>query len=468
MKSFATYCACLLLMPLTAGAQGTVSNLSTDNVKVRNLKTEKTRQTLALGMDLNLDSLDMRANHILIITPVIRDANHQEVLPQVVLNGRKADISYQRKGMKGYADDATVLRRKNGTEQTVPYKAVVPYSEWMRNSDLVLVIDTCGCGDPLGNGVTTLKKFRTPLMPYLKPQAEARKERHEEGRAYIDFPVNKIQLYPEYRKNPIELQKIINTINLVKEDKNTSITNIDIHGYASPESPYSHNAYLAENRAKTLKDYVRNLVNIPNAKFSTSFTPEDWAGLRDYVVGSNLEHRAEILALIDNAALDPDIKERKIKTAYPEEYRFMLDTWYPALRHSDYVVTYTVRPFSVEDAKQVLKTKPQQLSLEEMYLVAQTYEPGSPEFNEVMETAVRMYPADQTANLNAACSRMERGDYAGAGQYLAKAGDTADALHARGVLAMLQGDTDRARDLLQKAKDAGAEKAADNLQLLDM
>ena len=147
----------------------------------------------------------------------------------------------------------------------------------------------------------------------------------------------------------------------------------------------------------------------------------------------------------------------KIKSTYPTDYRFMLDSWYPALRHSDYVVSYSVRPFSVDEAKQVLKTKPQQLSLEEMYMVAQTYEPGSREFNEVMETAVRMYPDDPTANINAACTRMESGDLEGAKRYLSKAGNSPQALHAKGVMAMLEGNTGQARQLLNQAKQAGAQ-----------
>ena len=81
----------------------------------------------------------------------------------------------------------------------------------------------------------------------------------------------------------------------------------------------------------------------------------------------------------------------------PASYRYILDNIYPRLRHSDYTVTYTVRPFSIEEAKEILKTKPQQLSLQEMFLVAQTYEPGSPEFNEVFDIAVRLFPDDETA-----------------------------------------------------------------------
>lgn len=213
---------------------------------------------------------------------------------------------------------------------------------------------------------------------------------------------------------------------------------------------------------------MRKLVHIEDRLFTVSSTPEDWEGLREYVVEGNLDNSDAILKLIDDKTLDPDAKEWKIKSTYPTDYRFMLDSWYPALRHSDYVVSYSVRPFSVDEAKQVLKTKPQQLSLEEMYMVAQTYEPGSREFNEVMETAVRMYPDDPTANINAACTRMESGDLEGAKRYLSKAGNSPQALHAKGVMAMLEGNTAEARRLLNQAKQAGAQGVDKNLQILDM
>ena len=144
----------------------------------------------------------------------------------------------------------------------------------------------------------------------------------------------------------------------------------------------------------------------------------------------------------------------------------MLDNYYPALRHSDYVVSYTVRPFSVDEAKEVFRTNPKQLSLEEMYLVAQTYEPGSDEFNEVFQTAVRLYPDDPTANLNAACAEIERGDYAAASKYLAKAGDTPYAAHARGVMAMKQGDDAEARRQFTIAAQGGVKEAQQNLDIM--
>lgn len=462
------YCACMLAAPMAAQTQCKDAKLANKTVMVKNVRVENTANNMVVNLDLNMDSLDLPSNMRLVFTPMVTNNTEQRLMPQIVVNGRKQEISYKRKGYKDFADNAVVVRRKNNTAQTLHYSAVLPYEKWMKNADVVVAEDLCGCGDIKDQNTVALKRMRTPFMPYMRPEAEARKVRHEQGRAFIDFPVDKITLYPEYRNNPRELDKIVNTINLVKNDKNTSITNVEIHGYASPESPYSHNAYLAENRAKTLKDYVRKLVNLDDKTFSVTSTPEDWEGLREYVAKSNLDNRDAILKLIDDNTLDPDAKEWKIKSTYPADYRVMLDSWYPALRHSDYVVSYSVRPFSVEEAKEIMKTKPQQLSLEEMFMVAQTYEPGSREFNEVMATAVRMYPDNPTANINAACTRMELGDLEGAKIYLDKAGNSPEALHAKGVLAMLEGKNEEARQLLQKAKEGGAQGVDKNLQILDM
>lgn len=462
------YCACMLAAPMAAQTKCKDAKLAGKTVTVKNVRVENTNNNMVVNLDLNMDSLDLPSNMRLVFTHMVTNNTEQRLMPQIVVNGRKQEISYKRKGYKDFADNAVVVRRKNNTAQTLHYSAVLPYEKWMKNADVVVAEDLCGCGDIKDQNTVELKRMRTPFMPYMRPEAEAQKVRHEQGRAFIDFPVDKITLYPDYRNNPRELDKIVSTINLVKNDKNTSITNVEIHGYASPESPYEHNAYLAENRAKTLKDYVRKLVNIDDKTFSVASTPEDWEGLREYVAKSNLDNRDAILKLIDDNTLDPDAKEWKIKSTYPADYRVMLDSWYPALRHSDYVVSYSVRPFSVEEAKEIMKTKPQQLSLEEMFMVAQTYEPGSREFNEVMATAVRMYPDNQTANINAACTRMELGDLEGAKIYLDKAGNSPEALHAKGVLAMLEGKNEEARQLLQKAKEAGAQGVDKNLQILDM
>lgn len=469
MKKIYILLSGICLTALTVGAQQ-IANLALaeTSIKIENLAVEHTDNNLVVKMDLNMDSLEMPSNVRYVFTPLVKNSESHVVLPQIVINGRKQAISYERWGYKDFSENVVSVRRKNDTKQTLHYSAVLPYEPWMKNSNVEVSEDLCGCGgDVLDQNSVIVHKMRSPYMPYVRPKAEARKERREEGRAFIDFPVDKITLYPDYRENPRELNKIIQTINLVKNDKNTTITNISIHGFASPESPYEHNAWLAENRARTLKDYVCNLVHLEDSIFTVDFTPEDWEGLREFVVNSNLKNRTAILSIIDDKGLDFDVKDWRIKLTYGEDYSFMLSNWYPALRHSDYVVAYHVRPFSVEEAKEIMRTKPQQLSLEEMFLVAQTYKPGTPEFNDVMETAARMFPNDQTANLNAACARLENRDLNGAKFYIDRAGDSADAMHVRGVLAMLEGDMEQARRFFEKAKQGGALNVDENLKLLN-
>ena len=111
-----------------------------------------------------------------------------------------------------------------------------------------------------------------------------------------------------------------------------------------------------------------------------------------------------------------------------------------ALRHSDYTVDFDIRQFTdIEEIKRLVETAPQKLSLNEFYLAAQTYTPGSEPYNRLFDTAVRMYPDSEVANLNAANAAMSRRDLTSAASFLAKAGDSPEATYARGILAATPG-----------------------------
>lgn len=273
-------------------------------------------------------------------------------------------------------------------------------------------------------------------LAYMVPKAEQEKARELSGQAYLDFVVNKTDIRPDYRNNAAELRKVEETINVVRRDPNITITHIGIHGYASPEGSYQSNARLAEGRAQAFKDYVQRLIDLPARLFSVESTPEDWQGL--IAALENQEDQSPILA-IAKSDLAPDDKERQLKQKYPQQWKQLLADVFPALRHSDYRVSYTIRPFTIEEAKEIIRTKPQQLSLNEMFLVANTYAQGSQDYNDVFETAVRMYPNDETANLNAAVIALRKNDLAAAARYLEKAGQSTESQNARGVLAAKQG-----------------------------
>ena len=77
-----------------------------------------------------------------------------------------------------------------------------------------------------------------------------------------------------------------------------------------------------------------------------------------------------------------------------------------------------------------------------------------------------MYSDEPDANLNAANIALSKNDLDAARTYLAKAGNSPEAIHARGVLNLLDGNWDEAGKLLDQAKAAGVKEAAANLDEL--
>ncbi len=441
------------------------ARVSVEKMSVRNIDDK-----VIVRLRLVLDSLEVASNHALELRPLITDGENIREMNPLVVAGRRQSIVYQRMNREGM-----LVRRDEGEMQQVDYADTLDYEAWMDGADFMLAEDLCGCGgNPLEQNKLILQKldFDTsvyelePVLAFAVPRVEAVKHREESGRAFLDFPVNQTEIYPEYRRNTAELDKIRKTIELVENDTNTTITHIVIHGYASPEGSFANNRRLAQGRAEALKRYVCRLYSFRDTVFTVRSTPEDWQGLQRWVEQSHLKEREEILKIIASP-VDEDEKNVLLqRIGDGSVYAYLLRQVYPSLRHSDYTVHYTVRPFSEEEARRLLKTRPQLLSLNEMYLVAQGYDFGSECFKEVFDIAVRLFPEDETANLNAALVAVSEHNYIRATRYIEKAGNSPEAIHARGVLCLVKGEYGQAEKFLLQAKKLGVRQAEENLEQL--
>lgn len=299
---------------------------------------------------------------------------------------------------------------------------------------------------------------------YAKPVVEQVKRRTEDGCARLGFAVNKYDIRPDFGDNAQELAKIRKSVELVERDSDVTITGIQLHGYASPDGRYGSNDRLATNRTNELRKYLEDYYpDLDKQLFEANHTAEDWDSVRRFVAASDLANREAMLEVIDSD-LQPDAKDAKLKKDYPEQYSYIYNNVYPEVRRTDYRITYNVRNFSLEEAQRIIKERPQKLSLQEMFLVANSYEEGSPDYCEVFEVAVRMFPSDETANVNAANTALRRGDKASADRYLLRAGTSPEAQNARGILALRNGDRESALRLFQQAADAGLQEAKENLE----
>ena len=465
----------LFTLSLPLAVSVSAQELAGSQVRIDNKAVSLGSDTqLLVGMDITVPAdMKLSTNSMLTLTPILMEKDGEganKALPSIYVYGRTRQLVAERTG-KIPADAFEVLRRDNGDDQVIRYTARVPYEKWMNGSDLKIMGMINGCANCLKEenigyvSPILLKRYAPqPVPTFVKPAAEI-KERNEKGNAYLDFPVNQTVIYPNYRRNPFELAEINRTINVVKDNPDTEITGIELHGYASPEGSYANNTRLAEGRSQALKNYIMKEYGLGEGMFKVQSTPEDWAGYRKYIESSDFAKKNEVLAIMDSDEKNLDTKEYRIKALDGQMYRTILNDCYPALRHTDYVIHYTVRPYSVEEAKKLLKTRPQLLSLEEMYLVAQTYEEGSEDFNEVFDIAVRMYPNDPTANINAAAMELKRDNVDQAVRYLERSDkSTAAAQNNQGVYHLLKGELDKAEECFKQAKNLGSPVAEANLE----
>lgn len=465
----------LACMIFTAGVMSSVAASVADSLQcgvvVRQTGIERHRDSVYISMKLDLKDMRIESNRSIVLIPTLSGKENEITLPPIEVMGRRRHIYYERNG-ELYARNPYRIVKKGRKDdgEVMNYHVAVPYAGWMDTAEVRMTEDLCGCGEVQSGSVRPVAKadiaFR-PALCYVSPPAETVKTREISGSAYLDFPVNKTVIHEDYRRNPQELARIRATIDTIRNDKDVNVTGISIKGYASPEGIYRHNTYLAQERTKALKEYVRRLYDFPDSIFSLDYEPEDWDGLRKKVGQSALDDKDKIMGIIDDPSLtDADKREMRIRRECPESYAFMLKNFYPALRHSDYRVNYVIRGFSMEEARNIIHTRPQNLSLQEMFAVAQGYVPGSEEFNHVFDVAVRLYPENETANLNAANALLEKGMVNEARPYLEKAGKSPQADNARGVALLLQGRYNEAAPLLERATQAGLKEAEANLKIL--
>lgn len=431
--------------------------------------TRPNEQTLKVTMSVNPRQCHMSYRKSATITPVIRatKGNDEVRLPSITMAGKNAYYYLLR-------DQEMPNLFKAGRDEATGYSSQVAFQPWMIHSQLVMEVENGCCGNettatvPMANLDYAKPTFdATNAYEYVQPQAVGSKLFNESGSAFVNFVIGKSAIEPNFKNNAMELQKILTTINAVRDNKDAKVKKIELKGYASPDGPYATNVRLAESRTVALKDYVRAQYAFPENLYVTSTGPIDWDGLIKTVSESSLSDKDEIVEFL-KSGYPVEKRNDQLRKLFPSSYRYLLENVYPPMRRTDYVVDYEVRKYTdVNEIREVMKTHPQNLSLNEFFLLSQSYDPGTAKYNEVFDVAVKYYPKDPVANINAAISAMNRGDLKAAEKYLRNAGNSSDANYARGLLAAQKGNYPEAISYLKSCnnpKAAGILKQIDKIQ----
>ena len=178
------------------------------------------------------------------------------------------------------------------------------------------------------------------------------------------------------------------------------------------EGKYATNERLAKGRAQAVLGYVSSHFNFNDGVVRAESVAENWEGLREFVENSSLKNKAGILAVIDDESLAPDVKEQRIRSKYPADWKTLGKDCFPYLRRTAYIISY--KTIDVEAG---------------------------------------------VTNAEKATRAMEAGDFESAALYLDKAGDGAEAEFARGTYFASMEQFEEAAEHFRKAAAGGIQEA---------
>lgn len=466
-------CACL-----------TVAAQELADVKIVNEQVQRENRQVNISLTLDLTDLHVGTQQSVRLKPVIieKEGERQLELAPIVVDGHTRSLVHQRQqaltGSSATDGAGIVVRRRNGKEQQVDYTATVAYEPWMLQSRLALRQEVTGCLEcaqsegievPLKN---TLLQAYAPryATAFVQPPKDSVKTRTEQRVARLQYRQDSHKIDPKYKNNQEELDKVTHSIEVVKQDPDLTITGIYIKGWASPEGSVEYNKRLSQRRADALAEYARKDTHTDASLWHVSGMGEDWEGLREEVQKHpKLLKIDEVLRIIDECNGDQDACEKRIRALVPPTiYQRVLNEMYGPLRRNEYLIVYSVRNFNLEEARRQIKTRPDLLNVTEMYAVANSYGKGTPEYDEALLTAARLYPANASAVVNAAVVLMERDDLKAAIQLMenSQATQAPEVLNALGVAYAQDKQYAKAGEVLRQAVKANSTEAARNLEEL--
>ncbi|MDU1891672.1 MAG: DUF3868 domain-containing protein [Dysgonomonas sp.] len=450
--------------------------MSPSGIKPEQVQVNREGDNVQIAMRIGIENIDLNSQEMIVLTPVAMSADRQvmQTFAPVVITGAKRGRALNRElgfGSFEFPTAPQLIVPKNSV-QYIPLNLSMPYNQWMHSGILAFKEERIGCA--CENESTNqydiaqiLPPFFNPdyTLSYITPPAEKEKVRSDTHSARLNFKVNRYEILHNFGNNAQILMEVGEIINELRNDPNLTVTEFLITGYASPEGNYDSNMKLSENRAKSFVNYLSKTYNISPSTIKTDWKGEDWEGLKNVVSGLYLDNKQQILDIINN---ESNIQTRKIKLKQlsgGETYRMLLHDYYPPLRRNEYTISYVARSFSIDEAKELIRTKPHHLSLNEMYLVANSYPKNSEEFKHVFEIASRIYPEDPVVRLNTATLSLENNDLDTAVRQLETV-NLPEAWNNLGIAYVQKKDYEKARSYFDRAANAGLGIASYNSEQL--
>jgi tetratricopeptide (TPR) repeat protein len=352
---------------------------------------------------------------------------------------------------------------KEGT--SFSYESTIPYQKCMEEGVVKVRIITKKGSKEEELPLTEKIADGTVITPYLIQLDDKvimandefqRITSHETG-AVINFNKGKFNV----KSSELKDQDVIDLMDFVLDattNPRREMKSISVKSHASPEGEIDKNENLAKDRAESAKSAVvkkmkkmKYEAGQQDAFFSLDPKGEDWSGFKAEVEKTTHEDKELILRVLQMTA-DLNKREQEIRNM-AKTYTFLEKEVLPQLRRSQLTLSYDKVGYSDEELKELSKTNPDTLNVEELLFTASLYTDLSEQLR-VYNQALRLFPTDwRTAN-NVGYIQYLQGDLEAAGSSFEKAGEANDNATVKnniGAVSHMKGDNERAMELFTAA-----------------
>lgn len=158
-----------------------------------------------------------------------------------------------------------------------------------------------------------------------------------------------IRLYFNQGSNVIIDSYNLQKLTLLVENSRPEIRHINIVGYSSPEGDEAFNMRLSKLRSESVRDYLTQMVRLPDSLITTSYRGVAWERLINITQNQELPFAADIKAIVENEnSHERNVSLMKLNDG--ETYKYLLTNIYPQLRFASVTVAITVLNDEVESS----------------------------------------------------------------------------------------------------------------------
>jgi Flp pilus assembly protein TadD/outer membrane protein OmpA-like peptidoglycan-associated protein len=258
--------------------------------------------------------------------------------------------------------------------------------------------------------------------------------------------------------NKDEIVALTNKLQEVSNTEGSSITAIEISGYASPEGSLGLNTSLAERREQVAVDYInKQMKKLQSAvEVDSRYTAEDWEGFQQLVSNSSIQDKELILNVLSQFS-DPEQREMEIRKL-SAAFKALATDILPQLRRSKMKVSFELSGKTDEQLVSGAKTAADSMTVEEL-LYAGTLVNSADEKVEIYSKAAELYPEDWRTINNLGAAKFLQGNIDEAEQLFSKAIDmnssAKETNYNWGVVKLTKGEVKIAESFLGKAAGIG-------------